>query len=226
MQLTRTEGVTRSAQAGYEQTTAGALGRRYRRAGVACQELEQPNLDELRQALASLRPTVVHLVSNLVENGPAALHLGSRRGQCGARPRFPERPPAIPAGELAVLAGLEPAPLVILDTPTPPVYSERLRQLFLRNEFAAESASATSAPPTAILGTGLGGQELQDELASQLMELLHAGRPVVTSARASGAGPAASDPAGRGQPQQLRPQSCGPAGRGLAGQRRPVHRPA
>ncbi len=72
---------------------------------------------------------------------------------------------------------------MILDVPAPPVYSERLRQLFLRNAFAAEWASATSAPPTAILGTGLGGQELQDELAGQLIELLRAGRPVGEMAR-------------------------------------------
>ena len=183
VQLTQAEDMVTTR--GYEQTAGGALGRRYRRAGVACQELEQPNLDELRQALASLRPAVVHLVSNLVENGPqAALVFGSRRDDVAQSRDFPERPPAMPAGELSwVLAGLEPAPLVILDVPAPPVYSERLRQLFLRNAFAAEWASATSAPPTAILGTGLGGQELQDELAGQLIELLRAGRPVGEMAR-------------------------------------------
>jgi hypothetical protein len=175
---------------GYEQTTGGALGRRYRRAGILYQELEQPGLSELREALARVRPAVVHLVSNLVENGPrAALVVGSRRdvvlGDRVAQSSYLQGPSQVtPAGELsAVMAGLEPSPLVILDVPAPPVYSERLRQLFLRNAFASEWASATQAPPVAILGTGLGGDQLQDDLAAQLIDLLGAARPVGAMAR-------------------------------------------
>ncbi len=175
---------------GYEQTTGGALGRRYRRAGIAYQELEQPGLAELHEALVKVRPALVHLVSNLVENGPqAALVFGSRRdivlGDSVAQSRnLPSLPQMVAAGELgAMMAGLEPSPLVVLDVPAPPVTGERLRQLFLRNAFAAEWTNSNSAPPAAILGTGLGGRELQDELVTLLIGLLRDARPVGAMAR-------------------------------------------
>lgn len=201
VQLTQAEDLLTTR--GYEQTTGGALGRRYRRSGVACQELEQPGLDELREALTRLRPAVVHLVSNLVENGPqAALVFGSRRdivlGESVAQSRYlPGAPQVTSAGELsAAMAGLEPSPLVILDVPAPPVPSERLRQLFLRNAFASEWAGATSAPPAAILGTGLGGDALQGDLAVQLIDLLRAAQPIGSIARALHAANGQSVPEG------------------------------
>jgi len=175
---------------GYEQTSGGALARRYRRAGIAYQELEQPGLEELRATLVRLRPAVVHMESNLVESGPqAALVFSGRRdlvlGDRVAQSQYiPNAPQIVTAGELAALmAGLEPSPLVLLDVPAPPVASESLRQLFLRNAFASEWINANAAPPTAILGTGLGGREMQDQVIDLLLELLRTARPVGAIAR-------------------------------------------
>ena len=72
---------------------------------------------------------------------------------------------------------MQHAPLFILDPPAPPGDSERLRQLCLRNAFAAELAQ-TERPPT-ILGVGLGetGYE-QQELAQTIAELLVRGEPI------------------------------------------------
>ena len=181
-----------SGTRGIEQTGAGDLQRYYRYRRLDYDLLVQPTPSDFQRALLERRPAVVHLVSNLVEVGPkVALAFGRRRGAANAPAvksatrsgsiagdMYGESAPmSLAAGELGSLfAALQPAPLLVLDVPAPPVLAERLRQFCLRNAFSSEWATHTQG--AALLGAGLGSGDPQDQQTTQLVELLAAGTPV------------------------------------------------
>ncbi len=81
------------------------------------------------------------------------------------------------AGELGSLfAALQPAPLLVLDVPAPPVPAERLRQFCLRTAFSSDWGTHTLG--AALLGVGLGTGDPQDHQTTHLAELLAAGTPL------------------------------------------------
>ncbi|MFN2165215.1 MAG: hypothetical protein ACK2U9_03020, partial [Anaerolineae bacterium] len=130
-------------------------------------------------------PAVIHLVSNLVENGPQAeLVFGSRGGNVGGD-RFSKSyymsnvVDTLSVSQLGgILSAQEPSPLIVLDVPAPPAGSERLRQLFLRNAFAAEWSAYAHALPAAVLATGLGDSRQQERLIESLANLLREERSI------------------------------------------------
>ena len=78
----------------------------------------------------------------------------------------------------SVMATRETLPLVVLDVPAPAARSELLRQLVLRNAFAAEWTVSSRVPPAAILATGLAGSESRYLLIRQLVQLLSEELPI------------------------------------------------
>jgi hypothetical protein len=173
----------------------------YRRAGIDIVSLAQPDRRELEAILHKHRPAVVHLIGNLVETGTKVeLVFGSRRsynvgnisenatmigdivsrgkvtitGDVSGRDYVSRGiPDTLSVSELSkMIDSLDRSPLVVLDVPTPQAMTERLRQLFLRNAFAAEWASF--APPAAILATGLADPPQQGDFVEALASQLRA----------------------------------------------------
>jgi hypothetical protein len=164
-----------SYERGHTRITGLDLRRQYEGFGFGVLELSQPNAQTLED-YARDGPRIVHIVANIGEDFDRLfLDFG---GEQFAKRRL-ARLTAKEVGFALREAGA--APLVILDIPAPPSITERLRQLCLRNAFAAELA-ASEAPP-AILCTGLGEGMRQVKLTDALLQGLADARPIGEIAR-------------------------------------------
>lgn len=146
----------------------------YRRAGFRPLVLDSPTSDELMAALQRWPPAILHLNVGLVatHGSPAVdvLALPTPKGRPLTRGRL-----TATALDRLIPRNL-PAPLVLLDVPAPKGRREAVRQLLLRNVFAAELSAVGTAP--AILATGLAADERQRALYATVIGALRVGRDV------------------------------------------------
>jgi hypothetical protein len=143
----------------------------YERAGFRPDVLDGPTPEELEAELGRRPAAIVHMTVGLVDHhGTAALDLL-------AAPRTKGRPSAavrLTATTLGWLIPRElPAPLVIVDVPAPPGKHEGVKQLLLRNAFAAEAMAVGTV--RALLATGLARYGRQHRLYETLVGGLAAG---------------------------------------------------
>lgn len=172
------EQVERQITRGFSQLTGDRLLDLYRRVGLTTEEVSEADFERLLDVLDRMQPAIVHLTANLRDEGQRIFidlegdqrlmkssYLSSNTSRLSPR-------------EIGLaLQRVHHTPLLILDPPAPPGDIERLRQLCLRNAFAAELAR-TERPPT-ILGVGLGetGYE-QQALAQTIAERLARGETI------------------------------------------------
>jgi pimeloyl-ACP methyl ester carboxylesterase len=117
--------------------------------------------ERLRSSLISRTLAVVHVAAALNEAPSLGVHFDLRRARGTSRDLVPTAFASDAAlltvrsldGFLKSLPQTELKPLVILDPPRPSSRFDAVRQLFLRNAFAAELYRLGNAP--AVLGTGL-----------------------------------------------------------------------
>jgi tetratricopeptide (TPR) repeat protein len=140
------------------------LSELYEHNGIRLTEITawRPNI--MREGLLRLPPRIVHIVASIRGRGSRLLL------DFGAS-----------VGDLAsILLDSRTKPLVILDVPAPPGTSERVRQLCLRNTFAAQLAEKSSLD---VLATGLGDPRQQTRLLDTLVWGLGHEWPIVEIAR-------------------------------------------
>jgi tetratricopeptide (TPR) repeat protein len=127
------------------------------------------NAEKLRDMLAGRTPAIIHVSAGL-EEGPS---LGSyfHLDGWGSDPGF--LTVSFLDDFLKELPETELPPLVILDPPRPPSVVEAVRQLFLRNAFAADLFRLSHAP--LLLGTGLGRPEALETLIGTVIAMIAAG---------------------------------------------------
>ncbi|MDT8306780.1 MAG: hypothetical protein RRC07_12660 [Anaerolineae bacterium] len=154
---------------GYTQHAGVSLRKQYYGAGIEAQEFSVDDPWMLYDALSKFQPQLLHVVAGIREQrGHVFLDFAGG---------FGSQQTQVTAKDMAVaLSRSGRAPLVILDVPAPPGETERVRQLLLRNAFAAELAQM--APVMAIIGTGLGDPDEQLEVSGRLVEGLVNNVPV------------------------------------------------
>ncbi|MBP8294275.1 MAG: hypothetical protein KAX65_15975, partial [Caldilineaceae bacterium] len=158
------EVASRIVQRGYSAFADSDLVRRYQAANIPAYEVSENTLDSLARMVRELRPRVVHIAVGLVESGRrVGLNISGDLGMSKAAPT------SLVAADLRQIFGDGGvAPLLILDPPAPPGLSERVRQLCLRNAFAAELANSGAC--AGVLATGLGDAGQQERLARGLVQ--------------------------------------------------------
>ena len=157
------ETYSRIAQRGYGTNADVDLIRRYQAANLPAYAVSENTLDGLEEMVRRVRPRVVHIAVGLVESGRRiGLNISSDTGMRKMAPA------ALTASDLRrVFSAGSVAPFLILDPPAPRGLSERVRQICLRNAFAAEVAAGGVC--TALLATGLGDARQQEEIARALV---------------------------------------------------------
>jgi hypothetical protein len=160
---------------GYTTQAGISLPMQYYRAGIRAEETSVYDRRMLFDVLSKFQPAVLHIAAGIREQrGHVFLDFGGGYGSSEAQ--------ATAKDLAAAISRAGRPPLVILDVPAPPGDTERVRQLCLRNAFAAELAQM--APVAAIVGTGLGDPDEQLEVSGRLVEGLAAGAPLGEIVRA------------------------------------------
>jgi hypothetical protein len=147
---------------------------------VNVKELDAGMGDNLWDLLASGRPAVLQVQAGFMEvEGRAVLEWAP--DSASPSEKRVSQPQAIDAREFAYMLRSsmrksQSAPLLVLDPPAPGTLPERVRQLCLRNVFAADLAEREAA--AAIICTGLGHDAAQQQLTETLAEGWVSGRPI------------------------------------------------
>ncbi len=141
------------------------------------------SFESLRSQLQGKTLAVVHVAAGLNEALSLGVHFDlspasaptKRSASTASTPQASLTVKSLDAF-LKSLPETEQRPLVILDPPRPSQRLEAVRQLFLRNAFAAELHRLGNAP--IVLGTGLGGLQNLETLIVTVISLAAAGHPV------------------------------------------------
>ena len=143
-------------------------------------ELDPHAGEKLGGLLASGRPSVLQVQAGFMEiEGRAVLEWAP--DYASPSEERVSQPPTIDAREFAYILRSsmrkpQSAPLLVLDPPAPGTLPEKVRQLCLRNAFAADLAEREAA--AAIICTGLGHDVAQQQLTETLAEGWVSGRPI------------------------------------------------
>ncbi len=137
----------------------------YRNRKMRVETLTDPGAEAIQQAMAAQRPSIVHLVATLKESPSIGIYLDFARDieeaseERASKEALPDQSGAPGIFSASLLSWLiqnnEPGScaLVILDVLTPPGETEQVRQLLLRNAFAATLFNML--PGVSVLGIGL-----------------------------------------------------------------------
>jgi len=137
-------------------------GEEYKRAGWHVTMLDDPPPAAIKQAISESHARVLHICAPVAEatrTGGLYLDIGRDTEESFAQSRSNaavRRTQGLPVTDLVeCLRGSfrDMAPVVVLDPPSIPTYSEAVRQVILRNAFASDVFQLSVAP--AIIGTGL-----------------------------------------------------------------------
>jgi hypothetical protein len=163
----------------------------YRRAGWRVTTLEDPTTTAIRRAITESHARVLHICAPVAEatrTGGLYLDIGQETDESFANVKASaavRRTQGLPVTDLAeCLRGRfrDTAPVVVLDPPDIPTYTEAIRQLILRNAFASDVFQLSVAP--AIIGTGLLRPGEADEVGFALVSGLETGQPLTAVSEA------------------------------------------
>jgi hypothetical protein len=179
----------------------------YEAHGLRVERIEEPDPERLRAALRRAPVTVVHLATPVAESRAGSdlfLQFGSDVDRSAT---------AFTASHLATVlksaSSKTPAPLVIVETPRPPSLDEALRQLVLRNVFAAQLYLFGRFP--AVIATGLGNPFEQQRLSVMVADGIVTRRSpgeIVQQLRQALGQPAGPPPSSRWSPEVVLSTSC------------------
>jgi len=128
--------------------------------------IEDPDLDQLSSLLQKNRYRTLHIATPISESrssGELSLQMGVASSIAGTATPFSA---SLMARLLTSVAGGGPLPQVIVDVPRPPTFTETLRQLVLRNVFAAQLFALGNLP--SVLAAGLGPPDVQRRHAVEM----------------------------------------------------------
>jgi hypothetical protein len=132
--------------------------------------------EDLRNLLQGRTPSIVHVAAGLSEDPSLGVLFYLARPDADREPGLNFLTASFLDQFLKSVPETELPPLVILDPPWSPSPVERVRQLFLRNAFAADLFQLGHAP--VVLGTGLGRGEKLESLIETVLGMLARGETV------------------------------------------------
>lgn len=157
----------------------------YKRAGWRVVTLEDPSKATIRDAVAKTRARVVHInvpVAEATRTGGLYLDIGrdieESYGQVKSSAAV-RRTQGLPVADLVQCLrapSTSMSPVVVLDPPSVPTYSEAVRQLILRNAFASDVFQHGASP--AIIGTGLVQGDESHDVGTALVAGFESGQPL------------------------------------------------
>ena len=155
----------------------------YKRAGWQVITLEDPSMASIRHAVSQSHALVVHInvpVAEATRTGGLYLDIGydtkesSTRWKSSAAVRRTQGLPVADLVDCLLGPSRNMSPVVVLDPPSVPTYTEAVRQLILRNAFASDVFQHSVAP--AIIGTGLAQGDEAHDVGSALVAGFQAGQ--------------------------------------------------
>jgi hypothetical protein len=140
----------------------------YRDRGFAVDIFNEPDPQSLREQMSGRDYQVLHLAVPVAESRSADelfLQLGADAAHMRSATVLG---PSLLGTLLKSIATRAPLPTVVLDVPQPPSITEAIRQLVLRNVFAAQLFTFGALP--SILATGLIAPQFQRQLSHRLIQ--------------------------------------------------------